>query len=416
MATVICDLDGTLFCPHLCILTAVKHTLKTLGLPPVTDDLIMSLIGEKYAVFASRIAPGFHDEALLWKIYTQSERDTIKHEARLFDGIPQMLVMLKKEGHKLAVCSNGSMEYIELALHSTGTYDLFDLLVTGNEFHSKSEAVAYILRELPNDCAVVVGDRFHDFRAASDNYLPSIGAAYGYCPVHELGMCTFTAYSAADVHAFIRQITVFSRLFSDIILRPDVRVIGINGVDTSGKTIFSENMQKYLVARGKKASVLHLDDFHNPAGIRNAGPNEIDAYIQNAFDIKKLIDELLKPLKSGQSINKTLECLDLNTDTFSSRRHYEIDKNTYVILEGVLLYREPLSGYIDYKVFLDIGFDEVLRRAEVRDVPQYGPAFLNKYREKYIPIQQWYLEFCLPKSKSDLVIDNRNYSDPRIVK
>jgi phosphoglycolate phosphatase len=268
MATVIFDLDGTLFCSHLCIMTAVKHTLKTLGLPPVTDDLIMSLIGEKYAVFASKIAPGFNDEDLLWKIYTQSERDTIRHEAQLFDGIHQLLVMLKQEGHKLAVCSNGSMEYIELALNSTGIYDLFDLLVTGNAFRSKSEAAAHILSKLPNDCAVFVGDRFHDFQAAADNNLPSIGAAYGYCPDNELNLCTYTAYSAADVHAFINQIAVFAGICSDIASRPAVRVIGVNGVDTSGKTVFSENLCKYLNAKGKNAALLHMDDFHNPASIR----------------------------------------------------------------------------------------------------------------------------------------------------
>jgi phosphoglycolate phosphatase len=415
MATVIFDLDGTLFQSHQCILTAVRHTLSTLDLPPVTDDLIMSLIGEKYADFAAKIAPGFTDLDRLWKIYTQSERDTIRHEARLFDGIPQMLTDLKAEGHKLALCSNGSMEYIELALHSTGIIDQFDLLVTGNDFPSKTEAAAFILQKLPGDCAAVVGDRFHDFEAAADNHLPSIGAAYGYCPQLELNRCTYAAYSAADVRTFVHQIEVFSKIDRDITGDASVRVLGVNGVDTSGKTSFADGLSRYLAARGKKTVLLHLDDFHHPKNVRNSGEQEIEAYINHAFDLELLIRELLDPIKRGEQIDKYLTLLNLTDDAYTNVRHFHIDSDAYVILEGVLLYRKPLEEYIDYKIFLDIDFPEVFRRAEIRDAPIYGRAFLEKYRNKYIPVQQWYLSACAPKAKSNLIVDNQDYHTPRIV-
>lgn len=63
-------------------------------------------------------------------------------------------------------------------------------------------------------------------------------------------------------------------------------------------------------------------------------------------------------------------------------------------------YRPPLEEFIDYKIFLDIGFDEMLRRAEARDAPRFGAEILAKYREKYIPVQKKYLEMYKPREKA----------------
>ena len=67
------------------------------------------------------------------------------------------------------------------------------------------------------------------------------------------------------------------------------RIIGINGVDTSGKTVFAQNLSRYFSHAGIKNAVIHMDDFLNPASIRKLGSNETEAYYNNAFDYDKLI-------------------------------------------------------------------------------------------------------------------------------
>ncbi|HWI53503.1 MAG TPA: hypothetical protein VNT01_15280 [Symbiobacteriaceae bacterium] len=193
------------------------------------------------------------------------------------------------------------------------------------------------------------------------------------------------------------------------------RIVGINGVDTSGKTTFARELSAYLTSRGYSTALIHLDDFHNPRSIRMQGRTEIEAYIDHAFNLDLLCDALLEPLSNGKPVDTDLTLLDLDSDTFNQHRHYAIDDQTIVIVEGVLLYREPLDRYFDLKVYLDIGFDEVLRRAGERDVPLYGPAFLDRYRSKYIPIQQWYLTTHDPRGKSHLVIDNTDFRRPRVL-
>lgn len=193
-------------------------------------------------------------------------------------------------------------------------------------------------------------------------------------------------------------------------------VVGINGVDASGKTTFARTLARHIRASGHIVSLVHLDDFHNPRTIRATGRNEIDAYIRHAFDLGRVVADLLEPVKRGETVDRELSLLDLDTDTFTRKRRYVIGRNTIVLLEGVLLYREPLDGYFDLRIFLDVSFDEVLRRAAVRDVPARGPEFLGRYRTRYIPVQQWYLSAHRPAERSDIVIDNNDCLRPRIIK
>lgn len=104
------------------------------------------------------------------------------------------------------------------------------------------------------------------------------------------------------------------------------------------------------------------------------------------------------------------------SDEYVNNIAYAIDNDTVVILEGVLLFREPLLHYFDMKIFIDITFEEVLKRAQIRDVPKYGIEFLKKYIDKYIPIQKKYLEECKPKEICDILVDNNDFDRPLIIR
>lgn len=124
----------------------------------------------------------------------------------------------------------------------------------------------------------------------------------------------------------------------------------------------------------------------------------------------------MKPLAADNKLNKELLLLNLEKDEFINHKQYVIDKDTIVLFEGVLLYREPLNQYFDFRIFIDISFDEVLRRAANRDIGLFGDAATTKYKNKYIPIQKLYIDKYNPKVLSDIIIDNNDYWNPKIVK
>jgi phosphoglycolate phosphatase len=223
----------------------------------------------------------------------------------------------------------------------------------------------------------------------------------------------FTVENPGQIVDYVMQCSLYSDIERSLEAnRGKITVIGVNGVDTSGKTQFSSKLKRFLQTRGHKVCLIHMDDFHNPSSIRGQGGNPIESYINNAFNLELLEKEILLPLKNEGFLDKELTLLDLESDQYNSKKRFYIDEEVIAIIEGVLLYREPIDKYFDLRIFLDISFDEVLRRAEIRDVPLYGEAFLKKYKEKYIPIQQRYISECRPIEKSDFVIDNTNYNRP----
>lgn len=411
---IIFDLDGTLLCSHLHIYEAANRALTELNLPVATNGTIIKMIGETSSHFVKSIAPNYKDPQRLITVLRKYEREALSKNGTLFDGVADTLNRLVSDGFLLTICSSGSLEYIELALETTGIRHLFQTVVSSKSYTSKGCVVRNIIRASTSDNVIVVGDRIHDFSAAADNQIPSIGVRYGYGSAIELEQATYLAETPDNIYDLIMQISVFSHIEMRINSNNVIRCIGINGVDTSGKTFFSNRFASFLRSKGRKVAVIHLDDFHNPKEVRTIGDNEVDAYIKNAFDLDTLINVILLPLQNKRELHAKLTLLDLDSDTYCVERQYDILQDTLLIVEGVLLYCEPLADYIDFKVFLDIDFEEVIRRATYRDVPKYGAEFLLKYHDKYIPIQKWYLSTCRPKSKSDIVVNNQDFKHPFI--
>jgi uridine kinase len=73
----------------------------------------------------------------------------------------------------------------------------------------------------------------------------------------------------------------------------------------------------------------------------------------------------------------------------------------------------------DFRVFVDVDFAETLRRACERGVERFGlglaDAVRHRYQVRYIPGQQIYLETVRPRERADVVIENGDLSEPRLL-
>lgn len=408
---VIFDLDGTLFQTGYCDINAINLLFDEMNLPRINENEIIKNIGKKTDEFLHSLLPENIDPHNYCERFRFLEQIEVAERGKLFNNVEKMLAQLKSNGHNLYICSNGSVEYINLVLNTTGIIDYFEKIVSAKSFKTKSDAVKQIIQI--NSCIVIVGDTFSDIQAAEENNIPSIGVSYGYGNKDDLSRATYVAQNVIDIIDSVTQCDLFYNITNRIVQR-SAKIIGVNGVDTSGKTTFTNHYSKFLKSIGIKTTVLHIDDFHNPSKIRRQGDNEIEAYYNNAFNYRQLIDEVLQPLMINNAIDKDVLCLDLDTDRYEKIIHYAIDNQTLLLIEGVLLFRTPLIDYMDIKIFLQIDFDEVLNRAMTRDVPKYGKEFLQKYINKYIPIQKLYLDKCKPSQIADLVVDNQNFNKPSL--
>lgn len=200
-------------------------------------------------------------------------------------------------------------------------------------------------------------------------------------------------------------------------MRPSKKpfIVGITGIDGSGKTELARELEHALKRCNQEVQTIHVDDFHNPKSVRYV-PDlpEPQQYYMLSINFKRLVNEVLLPIKRYGELHTTLTVLDLHTDRWLLQRHYTVTSNTVVLLEGVFLFRPEIRPYVDLFVYLHVTEDVAIQRARVRDVPTQGEGVLRKYKVKYLPAQREYLQRFCPERYADVVIDNCDWKNPRV--
>lgn len=408
------DLDGTLYKTHETRLPPLQSLCRQYGIP-------LSAEGESFLIcnttdaFLSKYAPKMpeYEKNQFKKTLSDMELLEVEKHGRLFDGVTDMLISLKSDGFSLGICGMGSRKYIDHVLTKGGIKQYFDTVLHRVPGKKKAQVLSEYIRQtglVPEKC-VFVGDSLTGYSAAENSGVPFVGVSYGYGRYDIDGKCIL-ADAPGKIPEKIYLARVFSAIENEIKSKDHPVILGINGIDTSGKTLFSEELAQFLSCRGYSPVILHLDDFHQPKSIRYKDMSP-SGYINYSFDLDKLCD-VLTAAKERQT-GREFTLLDLDTDNYSKTLRLTISDNTIIIVEGVLLYRPPADSFFDYRIYLDIDKDALFHRAKLRDVPKYGEEFLKKYTSRYIPAHEIYEKAFHPKEKCNLIIDNNNWNKPRIV-
>lgn len=88
--------------------------------------------------------------------------------------------------------------------------------------------------------------------------------------------------------------------------------------------------------------------------------------------------------------------------------------NAVLIFDGVFLLRPELRMLFEFSVFVHADFDVTMARAERRDAERFGGVeeTRRRYRERYVPGQQLYLNEVHPEQRASLVINNNDPARP----
>ncbi len=417
---IIFDLDGTIVMSQPLVYEAVKRAFAKLGWPVnFKIEEIKQFIGNSTATtggslyeFITPPNSPITPDKVREKVRAEYP-DIFRTTALTFPGIKETLAILRKRGYKLAQYTNASTVYLNTVISSLNIRDYYDHIECIQDNGLTKNQLVKKIKEKFGLQAAVVGDRHHDIEAARENGCLSIGALYGYGDTEpyeaDLTIRQFT--ELLDI--FDRRKMVFNVIINDMKNGKRERtpfIIGVNGIDCSGKTMFATALENHLKNNGWQTQLIHIDDFHNPKAVRYAGSDEADNYYYRSFDIMQLTERILKPVREQGGINEVLTLLNLETEKYDKVRKYSITPDTIVILEGVFLFRKELIPYIDYKIYLDIPFKESKKRAVSRD-PAAG---LTKYDTKYLPAQQKYIRELSPAFTADINIDNTDWEYPII--
>jgi uridine kinase len=199
--------------------------------------------------------------------------------------------------------------------------------------------------------------------------------------------------------------------------RPHPVRVAIDGCSAAGKTTFADELAGALRS-GTEREIIRagIDYFKRPVALRTAYPTDLESYYLDSWDNAAIRDRLLIPLGPGGDRRYRAASMDLPAVN-SVDAPVEVAPDDAVLLaDGAFLQRPELDPHWDRRIYLDVGFDEVLRRGVARDQQWMGSAAAaeHRYRTKYIPGERRYVDEVRPRERAQVVVGNEDLSAPTL--
>jgi len=192
--------------------------------------------------------------------------------------------------------------------------------------------------------------------------------------------------------------------------------VGIDGYTAAGKTSFGHELADHISAAGRPVLRSSLDDFKRPWRERHLYDRESGpGYYRNAFDYDAVRRLLLEPSGDDGSGDVALCCVDPLTQIDHSAVITQAPSDAVLIVDGVFAFRPAINAYWDFRIWLDISPALSIRRGAARDTDWAGSEAEAVHRDRYGPAERAYIAQVDPRRLVDVVIDNSDFSRPRVV-
>lgn len=188
---IVFDWDGTLMDSTAAITSAIRSACADLGVRVPSVEKARYVIGMGL-IDALRYAVPELDEADYPRLAERYRFHYLAggHELVLFDGIEELLKVLRGQGYRLAIATGKSRRGLNSVLAQTGLAPHFDATRCADECFSKPHPA--MLLELMEELDVepertlMIGDTTHDLLMAENAGACALAMSYGAHPVDEL--------------------------------------------------------------------------------------------------------------------------------------------------------------------------------------------------------------------------------------
>jgi phosphoglycolate phosphatase len=197
VSTIVFDLDGTLIDSAPDIRAAINRTLADEGQAVLDLPTVISFIGHGLPRLVARAmqARGIdmtqHDRltGITLSHYNAASNDL----TRVYPGVITVLEGLRRDGHRLGICTNKPEAPARKVLDQFGMAHLFDVVVGGDTLAVKKPDPAplhHAFTALGATSGLYVGDSEVDAETAAAAGLPFVFFSQGYCHIpHEDVAC-----------------------------------------------------------------------------------------------------------------------------------------------------------------------------------------------------------------------------------
>ncbi|TCO45498.1 uridine kinase [Kribbella antiqua] len=193
--------------------------------------------------------------------------------------------------------------------------------------------------------------------------------------------------------------------------------VAIDGCSAAGKTTLADELAQVLRDRSERQVIRVGIDFKRAPKLRTAYPHDSpESYYLDSWDNDAIRDRLLIPLGPGGDRQYSAGVMDPSAQTYLEPSVELAAADAVLLADGAFLQRPELDAYWDLRIYVDVTFDEVLRRGIARDQQWMtsAEAAEHRYRTKYIPGEQLYVNQIQPRDRAQLVLNNQDPTNPTL--
>jgi uridine kinase len=191
--------------------------------------------------------------------------------------------------------------------------------------------------------------------------------------------------------------------------------VAVDGPPAAGKTMLADELALLLRARGRDVIRASIESFLFPRAQRyRRGELSPEGCYEDSFDYDALLRVLLDPLGPNGDSRYQDAIYDKPTDAAVSPPVRAAPADAVLLFDGVFLLRPGLVDRWDLRIFVSSTFAQTLGRARIRDRDLYGSTaeVERRFRNRYLPSQQFYFAAARPTDRADIIVHNDEPSRP----
>ena len=190
MNLLIFDLDGTLIDSTLDLVHSVNAARGLMSLPPISEKLVSSYVGNGAPVLMRRaLGPEASEDDVrrALEYFLGYYREHMLDNTKLYPGVQEALDRLLEGGEKMAVLTNKPVRFSKAIVDGLGLSKHFFQIYGGNSFAQKKPdpiGVETLIQEAgaARERTIMVGDSAVDVRTARNAGVVACGVTWGLQP------------------------------------------------------------------------------------------------------------------------------------------------------------------------------------------------------------------------------------------
>ncbi|MFD2680297.1 uridine kinase family protein [Bacillus seohaeanensis] len=179
--------------------------------------------------------------------------------------------------------------------------------------------------------------------------------------------------------------------FLDNKITNKIFLLGIDGCGGAGKSTLAQSFKE---VGGNNVTIIHMDDFYKPSGIRKQVSNN---EIGGNWDYERVKKQVLEPLRNNQKTK--YQRYDWNIDDMAE--WHDLPTEGLVVIEGCYSLVKSLNNYYNFKIWVESPKELRLSRGIERD----GEENRHLWEDLWMPAEEQYIREQQPLKTVDLIVD-----------